>query len=119
MNEALQALEKGHEEPLYYMVRGLLLTKKGEYGAAGEDFQKVLDSFLSPYRKAQALLWLARLADLEGNRSKAVETYREVIAHSSWLDITRAAWMGLGRPYDGKLLKRMDVAFLVAEHIDY
>ncbi len=119
VNRALEALEEGHEEPLYYMVRGLFLAKKGEYGAAGEDFERVLNSFLSPYRRAQALLWLARLADLEGKRLEAVEGYREVIARSSWLDITRAAWMGIRKPYTKRLLRRMDVALLVAEYIDY
>ena len=119
VNRALEALEDDSEEPLYYMVRGLLLAKKEEYGAARGDFQRVLDSFLSPYRKAQALLWLARLADLEGRRMEALEGYREVVSRSSWLDITRAAWDGIRRPYSKRLLKRMDVAFLVAEHIDY
>ena len=119
LDRALEALEEEGQEPLYYMVRGLLLAKKGEYGAARDDFVRVVDSFLSPYRKAQARLWLARLADLEGKREEAVEGYREVISLSSWLDITRDAWMGIRRPYNRRLLNRMDVAFLVAEYIDY
>jgi len=119
VSEALEALEEGDEEPLFFMVRGLLLAKKGEYSSAREDFQRVLNSFLSPYRKAQALLWLARLADLEGKRTEALDGYREVISCSSWLDITKAAWMGIRKPYNKRLLKRMDVALLVAEYIDY
>lgn len=119
VNRALEALDGEYEEPLYYMVRGLFLAKKGEYGAAREDFERVLNSFLSPYRKAQALLWTARLADLEGRRAEALEAYRQVIARSSWLDITRAAWAGIRKPYTERLLRRMDVALLVAEHIDY
>ncbi len=119
VNRALDTLEEGDEEPLYFMVRGLLLAKRGEYSPAGEDFQRVLGSFLSPYRKAQALLWLARLADLEGRRTEALDKYREVISQSTWLDISKAAWLGIRKPYSHKLLRRMDVAFLMAEYIDY
>ena len=101
------------------MVRGLFLAKAKEYEAAKGDFEGVLKSFLSPYRKAQALLWLGRLADLQGKREEAIGTYREVIGTSRWLDITRAAWHHLQKPYSVAMLRRMDVAPLMADYIDY
>jgi len=112
----LQGIDK---EPLFFMVRGLLLAKAGEYESAQQDFQVVLNSFLSPYRKAQALLWTGRLADLRGKRQEALEIYREVLSRSSWLDITRAAWQGIKKPYSVTLLKRMDVDLLTVDYIDY
>jgi len=122
---ALQAINQAikiqgiDKEPLFFMVRGLLLAKAGKYESAQEDFQGVLNSFLSPYRKAQALLWTGRLADLRRKRREALEIYREVLSRSSWLDITRAAWQGIKKPYSITLLKRMDVAPLMADYIDY
>jgi len=118
LNRAIE-LQGNHEEPLYLMVRGLFLAKACEYQAASKDFQTVLDSFLSSYRKAQALLWTGRLSDLQGNRKKALCIYREVIASSPWLDITKAAWQHIKRPYNTTMLNRMDVALLVADYIDY
>lgn len=118
LNKAIEKDFRG-EEPLYRLVRGLLLTKIGKYREALVDLQFVKDSFLSPFRRAQSSLWIARCHDLMGERGKALTLYRELISCSRWKDLTDMAWMGIKKQYSRPMLNRMDITFLLADFIDY
>ncbi|BAT71368.1 hypothetical protein TST_0562 [Thermosulfidibacter takaii ABI70S6] len=118
-NFVSKAINKDPEEPLYRLVRGWFLAKMKKFHEAIDEFKFVASSNkVSPLRKAQALLWLARMYDLTGERSEAITYYRESIKTCPAYDIQKLAWNGIKKPYKASKFKLTDILPFVVDAIE-
>ncbi len=106
-------------EPLYLLVKGWLEAKLGRLEEANACFSEVLrDPGLPKSRRAQALLWKARMCDLTEKRAEAKELYRDVLRLGAPLDLQNLAVSGLKRPYSKKRLKGLEILPFIADFVD-
>jgi tetratricopeptide (TPR) repeat protein len=90
-----------HAKAYYGLARIAILQRDPEVG--DRLFRKVLELEPDAYTKSWSLLYLARLADSQGDREQAVEHYKAAIAVEGAPDsVRKAADKGLKEAFDKK-----------------
>jgi tetratricopeptide (TPR) repeat protein len=90
-----------HAKAYYGLARIAILERDPEAG--DQLFRKVLELEPDPYTKSWSLLYLARLADSQGDREQAEQHYKEALAVQGAPDSVRqAAEKGLKEAFNKK-----------------
>jgi len=76
----------------FWLKMGLLLFDSGYYPQAFQAFERVYSLDSSPLLKFTALVWMGQLMDLQKQRDKAVEYYRQALEHDTGETMTHSQY---------------------------
>lgn len=96
-----------YDEPVIFLLCGLIYLKIGETNLAFEYLQKAYDHTSDIYRSGVIKLWMGRTLDLLKNREKALKQYQYVanMNREIYYDLVNLGYSGLKKSYSRRKAK--------------